>query len=113
MEWQLLTCSLTPQDFSFLVDDNLLEAACPLAKVLGFCTAKRIPILIQAYGEDETIAHHFSGSRQRVNLFPASFASFWTNELYSAPFCLSHTCQTPVSIPRVAPLVACLVRLIS
>lgn len=49
-----------------------------------------------------------------MNLYPASFASFRTDEFYSVPFCLSHTCL-PVSvlIPRVAPLVACLVRLIS
>lgn len=49
-----------------------------------------------------------------MNLYHASFAGFRTDELCSAPLCLSHTCP-PVSvlIPRVAPLVACLVRLIS
>lgn len=109
------------QQFDFLVDDHLLEAACHFAKEQGFYPTESHPILLKTHGEYEAIARHFEIGcdfnclKQRVNLFPGSFAGFCANELYKVPLNLADACAMPVSVftTKPASLAASFVRRIS
>ncbi|MCJ1351077.1 MAG: hypothetical protein MMC33_001059 [Icmadophila ericetorum] len=117
IEWGSLLYSrydvpLVYTEFSFLVDDDFIEAACLLTEEQGFPPTESIPILIRCHGKYETIARHFGRFRQRVNLFPRFFAGFRANEMCLAPLNLSDAYPS-VLIAKPAPIVASLVRLIS
>lgn len=96
------------------MDDSLLELACHFAEEQGFQSTKSNPEFLSLNGEYEAIASHFSLFDRRMNLYPASFAGFRSNELDLAPSILGGVTETaPVFVAKLAPLVACLVRLIS
>lgn len=114
------------QTFDFLVEDNLLESSCRTAEKFGFRRAPNNPRNIRLYGEYETIAWHFSLPNSiadlRFNLYPTSYVGLHADEIYLTSskigtyFRLSGVSQAvsiPVFVPKLVPLVACLVRMSS
>ena len=92
-----------------------MEATCQFAEEQGFTPSENIRLFVNLYSRYETIARHYSCPLQRLNLIPRSFIDLRLDELDLVPSNLSTACSKDVSVltPKIAPLVAALVRLLS